>query len=147
MLASRDLHRVKGGDLGRREVVQSSIDVPSVEASVPSGSVLWGNFCLVKTEVLRVLQLDFSETFVVVNGTVSDELNLRDSRDRLEVEDRFFLDFVVAVTIGVALRIESLWWMKRTSLLKMHIRRFLDFHPTYLCERVLFLGGEINVPE
>ena len=110
--ASRDLHRVEGCDLGRREAVQSSIDVPSVEAGVTFGSVLWGDFGLVKTGVLRVLQLCFSKTFVVVNGTVSDELNLRDSRDRLEVgvKDRFavFLGFVVSVAVGIAIRIESL---------------------------------------
>jgi hypothetical protein len=82
---SRDLHRVKGGDLGRREVVQGSVDVPSVETGVTFGSVLWGNLGLVETRVLRVLQLGFSETFVVVDSTVSDQLNLRDSRDRLEV--------------------------------------------------------------
>ena len=85
VLASRHLHRVKGGDLGRREVVQSSVDVPSVEASVTLGSVLWGNFGLVKTGVLGVLQLGFGKTFVVVNGAISDELDLRNSRDRLEV--------------------------------------------------------------
>ena len=85
VLASRYLHRVKGGDLGRREVVQSSVDVPSVEASVTLGSVLWGNFGLVKTGVLGVLQLGFGKTFVVVNGAISDELDLRNSRDRLEV--------------------------------------------------------------
>ena len=112
LFASRDLHRVEGCDLGRREAVQSSVDVPSVEAGVTFGSVFWGDFGLVKTGVLRVLQLCFSKTFVVVNGTVSDELDLRDSRDRLKVgvEDRFavFLGFVVSVAVGIAIRIESL---------------------------------------
>jgi hypothetical protein len=112
VLASRDLHRVKGSYLRGGEVVQSGIDVPSVEAGVTFGSVLWGNFGLVKTGMLRVLQLGFSKTFVVVNGTVPDKLNLRDSRDRLEVgvEDRFavFLGFVIAVTVDIALGVESL---------------------------------------
>ena len=112
MFASRDLRRVKGGDLWRREVVQRSVDVPSVETGVTFGSILWGNLGLVETGVLRVLQLGFVKTFVIVNGTVPDELNLRDPRDRLEVgvEDRFgaFFGFVVAVTVGVALGIECL---------------------------------------
>lgn len=111
-LASRYLHRVEGGDLGRREVVQSGVDVPSVEPGVTFGCVLWGNLGLVKTGVLRVLQFGFSKAFVVVNGTVPDELNLWNSRDRLQVgvKDRFrvFLGFIVAVTISIALRVESL---------------------------------------
>lgn len=110
--ASRDFHRVESCDLGRGEAVQSCVDVPSVEAGVTFGSVLWGDFGLVKTGVLRVLQLCFSKTFVVVDGTIPDELNLRDSRDRLEVgvEDRFavFLGFVVSVAVGITIRIESL---------------------------------------
>ena len=30
----RHFHRIKGGDLGRREVVQGSVNVPAVETSV-----------------------------------------------------------------------------------------------------------------
>ena len=112
VIAPRHRHRIKSGDLGRGEVIQGSIDVPSVETGVTFGSVLWGDLGLVETGVLRVLQLGFSETFVVIDGTVSDQLNLRDSRDSLEVgmKDRLgvFLGFVVSVTIGIALRIESL---------------------------------------
>ena len=40
MLACWYFHRVKGSDLGRGEVVQSSVGVPSVETSVTLGSVL-----------------------------------------------------------------------------------------------------------
>ena len=62
--------------------------------------------------MLRVLQLCFRETFVVVNGTVSDQLNLGDSRDRLEVwvKDRLgiLLGLVVAVTVGITLEIKRL---------------------------------------
>jgi len=145
VLACRDLHRIQGGDLRGREVVQSSVNVPSVEAGVTFCSVLWGDFGLVKTGVLGVLQLGFSKAFVVVNRAVSDELNLRDPRDRLEVgvEDRFgaFFGFVVAVTVGIALRIESL--EEEDVIMTV----FLSFHLTYLCKLVLFLGGEINVPE
>lgn len=65
-----------------------------------------------ETRVLRMLQLGFFETFVVVYGTVSNQLNLGDSRDRLEVwvEDRLgiLLGLVVAVAIGVALGIKVL---------------------------------------
>lgn len=90
-LAPRYLHRVKGGNLGRREVVQGGVDVPSVESGVTFSCVLGGNLGLVETRVLRMLQLGFGETFVVVKGAVSDDLNLGDSRDRLEVgvKDRF----------------------------------------------------------
>ena len=87
----RDLHCVKGGDFGRREVVQGSIDVPTVETGVALSSVFWGNLGLMKARVLRMFQLGLSETFVVVYSAVSDQLDLGDSRDRLEVwvEDRF----------------------------------------------------------
>ena len=84
-LTPRHLHRVKGGDLGRRQVVQGSVDVPSVEASVTFRGVLRGDLGLVETRVLGVLQLGFREAFVIVNGTISDKLNLRNSRYRLEV--------------------------------------------------------------
>jgi len=45
--------------------------------------------------MLRVLQLGFGETLVVVDGPVSDDLNLRDPRDRSQVgmEDRFSVSF------------------------------------------------------
>ena len=86
--------------------------MPSVEASVTFGCVFRGDLGLVETRMLRVLQLGFSEALVVVNSTVSDELDLRNSWDRLEVrvKDRHgvFLRLVVAVTIGIALRVESL---------------------------------------
>lgn len=112
VVPSRYFHRIKGSDLGRRESVQSGVNVPSIEAGVAFGGVLWGNLGLVETGVLRVFQLGFTETFVVVNGTVSDELNLRNSRDSLEVrvENRFavLLGFVIAVAVGITLRIESL---------------------------------------
>ena len=145
VLACRDLHRIQGGDHRGREVVQSSVDVPSVETGVTFSGVLWGDFGLVKTRVLGVLQFGFSKAFVVVNCAISDELNLRDPGNRLEVgvEDRFraFLGFVVAVTVGIAFRIESL--VEEDIIMRM----FLGFHPAYLCKLVLFLGGEINVPE
>lgn len=83
VFATRHRDRVKGGDLGRREVVQGSVDVPPVEAGVTFSRVLCGDLRLVKTGMLGVFQLCFSEAFVVVNGAVSDELNLRNSRDRL----------------------------------------------------------------
>ena len=85
MVTSRDLDRIKSSNLGRGEAVQSSVNVPSIEAGVTFGSVLWRNFGLVKAGVLRVLQLGFSKTFVIVNGTISDELDLRHSRDCFEV--------------------------------------------------------------
>jgi hypothetical protein len=59
--------------------------VPTVEASETFGSVLWGNLGLVETRMLGVLQLGLGEAFVVVDSTVSDQLNLGDSRDGLEV--------------------------------------------------------------
>ena len=55
VLATRHLHSVKGGDLWRREVVQGSVDVPSIKAGIPFGRVLRGNLGLVETRVLRVL--------------------------------------------------------------------------------------------
>ena len=86
--------------------------MPSVEAGVTFGRVLRGDLGLVETRVLGVLQLGFCKTLVVVDGTVSDELNLRNSRNCLEVrvEDRLgvLFSFVVAVTVGIALRVESL---------------------------------------
>ena len=81
----RHLHRIKGGDFWRREVVQGSIDVPAVETGVTLSSVFWGNLGLVEVIVLRVLQLGLGETFVVVYSAVPDQLNLGDSRDRLNV--------------------------------------------------------------
>ena len=81
----RHFHCIKGGDLRRREVVQGSVDVPAVKAGVTFSSVFWGDLSLVEVRVLRVLQLGLSQTFVVVYSAVSDELNLGDSRDRLEV--------------------------------------------------------------
>ncbi len=59
-----------------------------------------------------VFQLRLSETFVVVDNSVTDELDLRDTRDRLEVgmQDRFLraLCFVIAVTIILGFRIKGL---------------------------------------
>ena len=145
VLACWYLHRVKGGDLGRRKVVQGSVNVPSVEAGVAFRCVLRGDLGLVETGVLGVLQLCFSESFVVVNGTVSDELNLRDSRDRLEVgvKDRFgvLLGFVVAVTVDIALGVESL---DKEGVI-MPTESYL--HLAYLRELVLLLRQEINVLE
>ena len=126
MVTSRDLDRIKSSNLGRGEAVQSSVNVPSIEAGVTFGSVLWRNFGLVKAGVLRVLQLGFSKTFVIVNGTISDELDLRHSRDRLEVsvEDRFgsFLGFIVAVAVGITLRIEGL--VEEDVIIRIRIGRF-----------------------
>ena len=86
--------------------------MPSVEAGITFRRVLRGDLGLVETRMLGVLQLGFGETLVIINGTVSDKLNLWNSRDRLEVrvEDRFgvFLGFVVTVTVDIALRVESL---------------------------------------
>jgi hypothetical protein len=112
VVAPRYLHCVKGGYLGRREVVQGSVDVPSIEASVAFRRVLRGNLGLMETRVLGVLQLGFGETFVVVNSTVSDKLNLGNPGDRLKVrmKDRLgvLLGFVVAVAVDIALRVKSL---------------------------------------
>lgn len=120
VLATRYLHCVKGSDLGRREVVQGSVDVPPVEAGVTFSGILRRDLGLVETGVLGVFQLGFSETLVIVNGAVSDKLNLRNSRERLEVrvKDRFgvFLGFVVAVTVSIALRVEGLARGGRVSL-------------------------------
>jgi hypothetical protein len=86
--------------------------VPSIETGVTFRCVLWGDLGLVETRVLRVLQLGFSETLVVVNGAISDELNLRDSRNSLQVrvKDRLgvFLGLFVTVTVGIALRVKRL---------------------------------------
>ena len=59
--------------------------MPSIETGVTFRRVFRGNLGLVEIRVLGVLQCDFGETLVVVNGTVSDELNLRNPRNRLEV--------------------------------------------------------------
>ena len=59
--------------------------MPSVETGVTFGRVLRGNFGLVEIRVLRVLQLGFGETLIVVNGTIAYELNLGNSGNRLEV--------------------------------------------------------------
>lgn len=71
-------------------MVQGGVDVPAVETSVTFGSVFWGNLGFVEARVLRVLQLDFGQTFIVIDSTVSDQLNLGYSGDRLKVwvEDR-----------------------------------------------------------
>ena len=84
-LTTWHLHRIQSGDLGRREIVQGGVDVPAVEASVAFRSVLGGYFGLMEPRVLRVLQLCFGETFVVVYSAVSDQLDLGNSRDRLQV--------------------------------------------------------------
>lgn len=146
MVASRYLHRVKGSDLGRRESVQSGVDMPSIQAGVTFGGVLWGNLGLVETRVLRVFQLGFTKTFVIVNGTISDELNLRNSRDCLEVRVKnrlaVLLGLVITVAVGITLRIESLEEGGVVAII-----RSVDLHLTYLRKFVLLLRREINVPE
>lgn len=146
VVASRYLHRVKGSDLGRRESVQGGVNVPSIEAGVAFGGVLGGNLGLVETGVLRVFQLGFTKAFVVVNGTVSDELNLGNSRNRFEVgvKNRFavLFGFVIAVAVGVTIGIKSL--EEKRIMTMIHI---VDPHLTYLRKFVLLLGREMNVPE
>ena len=123
--------------------------MPTIEASVALVCVFWRNLGLVETRVLRVLQLGFSETLVIVYGAISDQLDLGNSRNRLQVrmKDRLgvLLSFVVAVTIGITLWVKSL----DGECIDTSIPSQFSFclHRTYLRELVLLLGWEINVSE
>ena len=123
--------------------------MPTIEASVALVCVFWRNLGLVETRVLRVLQLSFSETLVIVYGAISDQLYLGNSRNRLQVgmKDRLgvLLSFVVAVTIGITLWVKSL----DGECIDPSIPSQFSFclHRTYFRELVLLLGWEINVSE
>ena len=123
--------------------------MPTIEASVALGCVFWRNLGLVETRVLRVLQLGFSETLVIVDGAISDQLDLGNSRDRLQVgmKDRFgvLLSLVVAVTIGITLWVKSLDGEGIDTSIPSQV--LFCLHWTYLCELVLLLGREINISE
>ena len=49
------------------------------------------------------------------------------------------------MAVCIAFRIESL--VEENVITTMRIGRFLDFYLMYLCKFVLFLRGEINIPE
>lgn len=65
-----------------------------------------------KRRMRRVLELRLREAFVVVHCAVTDELDLRDTRDGLEVgmEDGLLRlpGFVVAMTVRLGGRVEGL---------------------------------------
>ena len=123
--------------------------MPTIEASVALGCVFWRNLGLVETRVLRVLQLGLSETLIIVDGAISDQLYLGNSRNRLQVgmKDRLgvLLSFVVAVTIGITLWVKSL----DGECIDPSIPSQFSFclHRTYLRELILLLRWEINVSE
>jgi len=74
--------------------------------------VFRGSTRLVKSDVRGMFQPSLSETFVVVHGSIADQLNLRNTRDSLEVwvEDRFLgrFSFVVAMSVRFRMGIEEL---------------------------------------
>ena len=103
---SRNLDAVESSDLGRVEVVESSVDVPAVEAGVALLGVLLRDDSLVEGGVRGVLELGFGEAVVVVDNTVADKLDLGDAGDSLEigVEDRLLGLAGLVVTVAVVLR-------------------------------------------
>ena len=122
--------------------------MPAIEASVAFSGVLGRDLSLVEAGVLRVLQFRFSETLIVVHGTVSNQLDLRNSGNGLEVRVEYrlaiLLSFVVAMTVGIACGIEGLGGglvMKTLSLPLLYL------HAAGLDELVLLLRREICVSE
>lgn len=61
---------------------------------------------------MRMLELRFGKSFVVIDDAIPDELNLRYTRDSFEIrmKDRLFglLSLIVAVAIALRLRVEGL---------------------------------------
>lgn len=105
-------HAIQSGDLWRREIIQGSVNMPTIEARVPLRFVFRRNPGLMESGMRGVLELRLSETLMVVDGPVSDELHLRDMGDSLQVgvENRLLLALSLLVTMPIAFRgrVESL---------------------------------------
>lgn len=145
-LALRDLNTIQCRNLGRREVIQCSIDVPAIEARV-SSLLIFGRYArLVEGRVRRVLEHRLGETLVVVDRAVADKLDLRHTGDGLEVwvEDRLFLraSFVIAVPIALAGRVKCL-----EEEFEYVLRMSLRCLSLYLRKRILLFRREVGVPE
>ena len=81
--AIRHYESVERGHPGRGQVIQRSVDVPAIEPRHAFGLVFGGDAGLVECGVAWVLELGFSKSFVVVDYTIADELDLWDSGDGL----------------------------------------------------------------
>lgn len=112
-LARRDLNPIQRRDLGWREVVQRCIDMPAVESRVSLRLVLLRHARLMEGRMRRVLEHCLREALVVVDRAVAYQLDLRHTRDRLEirVEHGLLLGarLVVPVPVALAGGIEGLY--------------------------------------
>lgn len=117
---------VEGGYFWWGEIVKGGVDVPTVESSVTEVVFRW-NDGLVEGTVVRVLELGLSQAFVVVDGAVADELDLRLTRNGFQVGVQDgplgLAGLVVSVTVALARGVEG------------------------LCQRVLLLWSEVDVAE
>ena len=136
---------IKGGDLWRVEIVQCSIDVPSVEASDALSVILGRDHGLVEGRVTGVLEARLGETFVVVYHAIANQLHLRYRGDGLEIWVKNgllrFTGFVVAVAVALRLGVESL---------VISIRRTVGQSSsliTYLCQSILLSGSDLDISE
>ena len=108
----RNIDSVQSGHSGRVEIIQSGIDVPTIESGDAFRLIFWRNVCLVEGDVVGMFQACFSKAFVVVYRTIADKLDLRHRRDCLKIRmENGFLglaSLVVSVAIALRLRIKSL---------------------------------------
>ena len=115
-VALRDLNAIQRCHPWWVEVVQGGVDVPTIEASVSLLLVLGRDPSFVEGWVRRVLELRLSETFVVVNDAVADQLDLRHAWDGLEIRVKHGLDFLSCFVISVSVR-----FARRVERLRVHI--------------------------
>jgi len=103
---------VQSGHFGWVKIVQSSVDMPSVEASNALCFIFGRDDRFMESFVRGVLKLGLCEPFVVVHDTIADELDLGYGWDGLEIgmENRLlsFASFVVSVAVVFRLWVESL---------------------------------------
>lgn len=125
--------------------VKRSVDVPAVETGISFLFLLLGQASLVKGGVRRVLERGGRETLVIVDHAVSDELDLGNTGNGLEigVENRFLgrLGLVVSVSISLRFRVKCLGIWRSVTGLETQCRC------RYLGQGILLLWGERRIPE
>ena len=106
--AAWDAHGKEGGHHGRIEVVKCGVDVPAVEAGEIEVIFCWDGRP-VEGLVVRMLECDVSETFILGHEAVADDLNLWLVRDSLEigVEDGLLCIQGLAVAVRLGFRVEA----------------------------------------
>lgn len=104
--ACRDIKPIQGGDLGRVEVVEGSVDVPAVITSRSLGFVLIRDMCFVERLVMWVLKFRFRKAFVIINSSVTNQLNLGNARDGFKIRMKDGLRSLsgLIITVAVVLR-------------------------------------------